>query len=191
MEDFLVGLVGEADVVEADVAADVGEGGLAGGFGVFLGLGEDLGGAVEAGEGFGELGADGDELSDGGDHEREEHHVGDVAAGGEGSGDDLAGSEPHDEGSDDAEDGGGGEGHHGLGGERRDDVLEEALGSGCEDVGLGVFGVVALHDADAAEGLGEAAGDLGVDLGALAEDGANGLEGALEDETEDDQDDEG
>ena len=55
----------------------------AGGFGVFFALVEDLGGAVEAGEGFGELGADGDELDDGGDHEGEEHDVGDVAAGGE------------------------------------------------------------------------------------------------------------
>ncbi len=53
------------------------------------------------------------------------------------------------------------------------------------------FGVVALDDADAAERLGEAAGDLGVDLGALAEDGSNGLEGLLQDEAEDDQDDEG
>ena len=42
-----------------------------------------------------------------------------------------------------------------------------------------VFGVVALDDADAAERFGEAAGDFGVDLGALAEDGADGLEGAL------------
>ena len=47
------------------------------------------------------------------------------------------------------------------------------------------FGVVALDDADAAEGFGEAAGDLGVDLGALAEDGADGLEGLLQDEAED------
>ncbi len=158
----------------------------AGGLGVLFVLGEDLGGAVEAGEGLGELGADGDELDDGGDHEGEEHDVGDVAAGGELAGDDLVGAEVHDERADDAEDGGGGERHEGLRGERGDDVLEEAVGAGGEDVGLALFGVIALDDADAAERFGEAAGDFGVDLGALAEDGADGLEGALQDEAEDD-----
>ena len=49
-----------------------------------------------------------------------------------------------------------------------------------------LFGVIALDDADAAERFGEAAGDFGVDLGALAEDGADGLEGRLQDEAEDD-----
>ncbi len=173
------------------MAVDGGEVVGASGLGVFLVLGEDLGGAVEAGDGLGELGADGDELDDGGDHEREEHDVGDIAAGGEAADYYLVGTEVHDEGSNDAEDGGRGERHEGLGGERGDDVLEEAVGAGGEDVGLALFGVVALDDADAAEGLGEAAGDLGVDLGALAEDGADGLEGALEDEAEDEQDDEG
>ncbi len=45
---------------------------------------------------------------------------------------------------------------------------------------LAGFGVIALDDADAAERFGETAGDFGVDLGALAEDGADGLEGALQ-----------
>ncbi len=65
------------------------------------------------------------------------------------------------------------------------------LTPGGEDVGLALFGVVALDDADAAERFGEAAGDLGVDLGALAEDGADGLEGALQNEAKGDEDDEG
>ncbi len=73
----------------------------------------------------------------------------------------------------------------------RDDVLEEAIDAGGEDVGFALLGVVALDDANSAEGFGEAAGDLGVDFGALAEDGADALEGALEDEAEDEQDDEG
>ena len=41
----------------------------------------NLAGAVEAGEGFGQLGADGDELHDGRGHEGEKHDVGEVAAG--------------------------------------------------------------------------------------------------------------
>ena len=191
MEDGLLGLIGEGDVLEGDVAADGRKVVGAAGLGVLFALGEYLGGAVEAGDGFGELGAYADKLDDGSDHEREKHDVGDVAAGGEASGDDLVGAEIHDEGTDDAEDGGGGQGHEGLGGEGRDDVLEEAVGAGGEDVGLALLGVVALDDADAAEGFGEAAGDLGVDLGALAEDGADGFEGALEDGSENEKDDEG
>ena len=97
------------------------------------------------------------------------------------------GAEVHDQRADDAEDHGGGERHERLRGERADDVLEQAVDAGGKDVGLALFGVIALDDADAAERFGEAAGDLGVDLGALAEDGANGLEGLLQDEAEDEQ----
>ena len=76
-----------------------------------------------------------------------------------------------------------------LRGEGADDVVEQALDAAGKDAGLALFGVVALDDAHAAERFGEAAGDFGVDLAALAEDGADGLEGLLQDEGEDDQDD--
>ncbi len=191
VKDGLAGVVGEGDVLEGDVAADGGEIVSSGWLGVFFLMGHDFHGAVESGDTFGELGADGDELNDGGDHKGEEHDVGDVTAGGEFACYDLVGAEVHDEGADYAEDGGGCQGHERLGGERRDDVLEEAVGAGGEDFGLAGLGVVALDDADAAKGFGEAAGDLGVDLGALAEDGADGLEGALEDEAKEEEDDEG
>ena len=62
------------------------------------------------------------------------------------------------------------------------------LHAGGEDAGLALLGVIALDDAHAAERLGEPAGDLGVDLGALAKDGADGLEGLLQDEDEDEDD---
>ncbi len=139
MEDGLVGLVGEGDVLEGYVAVDRAEDLGAGGLVVLGSLGEDLAGAVESGDGFGELGADGDQLRYRGDHEGQEHDVGDVAAGGEVSGDDLVRAEVHDECADDAEDCGGGERHQGLRGEGRDDVLEEAIGSGGEDVGLALL----------------------------------------------------
>ena len=100
-------------------------------------------------------------------------------------------SHVHDERADDAEDDGGGEGHKGLRGERVDDVLEKAIDAAGKDFGLAVFGVVALDDANAAERFGEAAGDFGVDLGALAEDGADDLEGALQNERKGGHDDEG
>jgi len=100
-------------------------------------------------------------------------------------------SHVHDDGADEAEDDGGGERHEGLRGEGADDVLEETVDAGGEDGRFAGFGVVALDDTDAAERFGEAAGDFGVDLGALAEDGADDLEGSLEDEGEGGHDDEG
>ena len=191
MEDGLAGVVGEGDVLEGNVAADGGEIVSSGWLGVFFLMGHDLHSAVEAGDTFGELSADGDQLNDGGDHKGEEHDVGDVATCGEASSDDLVGAEVHDEGADYAKDGGGCQRHERLGGERRDDVLKKSVGAGGEDFGLTGLGMVALDDADAAKGLGETAGDLGVDFGSFAEDGSDGLEGTLEDEAEDDQDDEG
>jgi len=97
----------------------------------------------------------------------------------------------HDDSSNDSEDDGGGERHEGLRSERADDVLEESVDTGGEDGGLALFGVVALNDSDAAERFGEAAGDFCVDLGSLAEDGADHLEGSLQDEGEGRHDDEG
>jgi hypothetical protein len=191
VQDGLAGFVGEDDVLEDYVALDGIDGVDAGGLAVLLGFGEDLGGAVEAGEGFGELGADADELGDGRDHEGEEHGELDVAAYVEAVRGDLLGAEVHDETADDAEDHGGGERHEGLRGDGADDVLEETIDAHGEDTGFALFGVIALDDADAAERFGKAAGNLGVDLGAFAEDGPYGLEGLLQDETEDDEDAEG
>ena len=53
-----------------------------------------------------------------------------------------------------------------------------------EDAGLALFGVIALDHAHAAQRLGQPAGNLGVDLAALAEDGANRLEAILQDKDE-------
>ncbi len=89
VEDGLAGLVGEGDVVEGDVAVDGGMMTVRVGSLSSSRFVENLGGAVEAGEGFGELGADGDELDDGGDHEGEQHGVLDVAADVEAVGGDL------------------------------------------------------------------------------------------------------
>jgi hypothetical protein len=191
VEDGLVFDIGEGDIDEADVTFERAKGDGAGGVGVFFALGEDFAGTIEAGHGFGELGANGDELHDGRDHEREEHDVADVAADGELAGVVLMAAEKHDQRADDTEHDGGGERHKRLRGERTDDVLQKALNAGGEDAGFAVLGVVALDDADAAEGFGKAAGDFGVDLGALAEDGADDLEGFLEKEGEEEQDDEG
>ena len=64
-------------------------------------------------------------------------------------------------------------------GERLHDVVQQAVHAAGKDAGLALFGVIALDDAHAAQRLGEAAGDLGVDLAALAEDGADDFEGRI------------
>ena len=54
-------------------------------------------------------------------------------------------------------------------GQRLRDVAEQAVRALREDQLLALLGRVRLDDADAAERFGEPAGDLGVDLAALAE----------------------
>ena len=64
------------------------------------------------------------------------------------------------------------------------DVVEQALHAAGENRRFALFGVIALDHAHAAERFGEPAGDLGVDLAALAEDRPNGLEGLVQSEAE-------
>ena len=80
---------------------------------IFFELGHDLVGAIQAGKGLSQLGADVDDLEDGRDHEGEKHVVAEVVADGPSVGEDAMAAEPHDDGGDQAEHGGGG------GGERR------------------------------------------------------------------------
>ena len=92
-------------------------------------------------------------------------------------GQDVVAAEPHHQHADHADD------HRAAGGGRRDaghrlgDVAEQPVGAVGEDDLLALLGGVALDDADAAERLGQPAGDLGVDLAALAEQRPQRLEG--------------
>ena len=56
-------------------------------------------------------------------------------------------------------------------------VVQQALHAAGEHASFPGFGMIALDHADAGEGFGETAGDIGVDLAALAEDGADAAEG--------------
>ena len=93
----------------------------------------------------------------------------------------------HDDRAHDPEEDRGGEAHDARRGQRLQDVVEEALHAGRERLLLALLGVVALHDADAAERLGEAARDLGVDLRALAEDRPDRPERLVQDDAEADE----
>ena len=77
-------------------------------------------------------------------------------------------------------------------GDRSGDVVEEPVDARREHRLLALLGDVGLHDADAAQRLGEAAGDLRLDLAALAEERPQLLEGdghaAAEDRQHDERD---
>lgn len=184
MKDGLGRVVGEADAIEEDGAANAVEReGAAGSFvlGLFV---EDFAGAFEAGESLGDERADAGDLHDGSDEHGEKGDVGEESAERHAAGENLASAEIHDGGGDDAHESGGSEAHERSGGESLENVVEEALDAGLKDFFLAFLGVIALDDANAGERFGEAAGNLGVDFGAGAVDGANGLEGATDGDAE-------
>ena len=76
-------------------------------------------------------------------------------------------------------------------GQRAEHVVEDAPDPALEDGRLALLGVVALHHPHAAERLRQAAGDLGVDLAALAEDRPQHAEAPEDDEAEDGERDQG
>ena len=187
-QDGAAGVVFEDDVVEAHVAADFGAGFALRVAGVFGGHAAQFADAVEAGEGFGDLRADrGDRDDRGGD----DGDIGEmvtkypvvmvwariarppttiinmpmaptmtvVMA--------MLAEMPV---------------------MVRATSRKKRSGARFEDALLALFGDVGLHVADAAERLGEAAGDFGVDFAALAEERAQVREGVGHAHAEDDED---
>ena len=168
-QDGLAGGVFEPDLLERHVAANAIEG-LPPGVLVRLGRHvEDLANAIESGERLGELRADRRDRDERRGHQADEEDVHDQVAQRHLAGDDRAPAEEDHQHADDADDdrAAGGGGRHA--GHRLRDVPEQAVRALGEDDLLALLGGVGLDDADAAERLGEAAGDFGVDLAAFAE----------------------
>src|ERR1017187_2459312 len=182
VQDGLAGVVLEGHVVEGDVALEGID--LADALGIFVlgALGEDFLGAIESGEGFCQLRADGNHLEHGGNQESEVQDEREQSADGERrrGGQNLAGADIHDGAADHSHHHGGREGHQRDGGEGAHDVVQQALHARCEHACFPGFGVIAFDDAHARQRLGQTAGDIGVDLAALAEDGADLAEGHAE-----------
>ena len=84
-------------------------------------------------------------------------------------GEDVAAAQPDHDDADDADDDGAAGGRRRHAGHRLGDVAEQPVGALREDDLFALLGGVALDDANAAERFGQPAGDLGVDLAALAE----------------------
>ena len=145
---------------------------------------ENLARPLETRESLRELGPDRDDLEDRSHEEAEEDRVREEAAQRERSREDLTRADEHDDGADDPEEDRRGEAHDARRGQRLEHVVEEALDAGRERLLLALLGVVALHDAHASERLGEAAGDLRVELRALAEDRPDRSERLVQDDAE-------
>src|SRR5579863_5206250 len=102
VQNFVFAVVTETDIVEFDGADDVLEFDGAMGILVFRPLVQDLVGALEASEGFGELGADGDDLHDGRNQEWKGQGKREELAGGKRAGQDETRAHIHGGGADDA-----------------------------------------------------------------------------------------
>ena len=128
------------------------------------------------------MGADGDHLQHGRNQKGEVQNEREQAADSERGlgGQNLAGADVHHGAADHAHHHGGREGHQRDGGEGAHDVVQQALHAGGEHAGFAGLGVITLHHAHAGERLGETAGDVGGNLTAFAEDGADLAEGHAE-----------
>src|SRR5450631_803451 len=184
MKDWLVGFIGEVHVFKFYIAVDGSQADDAIGFGILFSFRKNLAGAVKAGDGLRQLGADIHDLEDRSHHEGQKHGVGKVIAQGDLVGHLLTSAEPHDGSAHDTQDGGRGQRKQRGGGQRTDDVLEKPFYSGGKDPGFAIFRMIALDHTYAAEGFGEPAGDLGIDLSAFSEDWADDTECLTEDKNE-------
>jgi hypothetical protein len=107
------------------------------------------------------------------------------------AGEDLVGADPHDQGADETEEEDSGLGEEGDAGEGAEDVIEEAADAFGKDGLFAFFGVVALNDANAAEGFLEAAADFSLDLVALLKQRAHSVEAEEHGGGDGEDDDEG
>ena len=130
---------------------------------------ENLANAIESGERFGQLRADRRDRDERRRDQADEEDVHDQIAQRHVAGDDRAPAEEDHQHADDADDDGAARGGGRHAGHRLGDVAEQPVRALGEDDLLALLGGVGLDDPDAAERLGEAAGDFGVDLAALAE----------------------
>ena len=129
----------------------------------------DFADAVEAGERLGHLRADGRQLDHRHRDERDHRQIPDEVADRHRARADRRAADEHHRDADGADDEGRERADRRHAGQRLRDVAEQPVRALREDELLALFRRVRLDDADAAERFGEPAGDLGVDLAALAE----------------------
>ena len=173
MKNFLAGIVGKVHIFHDDSAVDAFHSDRAARIFVFFLFVQDFAGALEAGDGFGDLRADGDDLKHRSNQETEEKIERKPVAQGHAAAQNFVAAQLQHESADDSEKGRAGKAHQGGGRERFQNVVEQTLDACAENPLFAFLGVIALHDAHAAERFGEPAGHFGGDFGPRAEDGAN------------------
>ena len=181
----------ERHVVEGDLAADVRQRRARR---VLFVLGRhpaDLADAIEARERLAQLRPDGRELDHGHRHQRGEREIHHEIPDRHRSVPDRGAADQHHRDARGADDDRGKRRHGGHAGQRFGDVAEKPVRTFGEDQLFALLGGVRLDDADAAERFGEAAGDLGVDLPALAEQRPQPIEGRRHPAAEQAEDDDG
>jgi len=177
-------VVAEVDMIEFQFAENVLQRHCAVGvliFGAFL---QDLLGAFQPGQRFGELGSNGNNLHDRGDQKTQEEGVGEETADSDRARHDLMRAHIHDHSADDAHQKAGGKAHHRRGRERPHHILQQALHSTGEDGLLALLGVISLDHSHTAQRFGKAAGDLSVDFAALPENRPDGCERLIQSDRE-------
>ena len=102
VQHLLAGLVREMHIVEFHAAFDALEGHAAPRILIFLRFVQDFAGAFEAGDGFGDLRADGHDLENRGDQKDQKRRVGNQLASGHRARQDVARANVHDQRADQA-----------------------------------------------------------------------------------------
>ena len=148
---------------------------------VFGLLVKDFLGAVESGQGFGQLGADRHHLKHRRHQHGQEHGEGHQVAHGHAAGHDLARADVHHGAAHNPHQGVGRKTHQRHGGERTQHVVEQALDPAGKHARLLRLGVVPLHHAHAGQGFGKTPLHFGVDFSAFPKDRPDPFEGYLQD----------
>ena len=178
-------LVGEGHVFEDDMALHVVQGHGPARIVVFPGRRQDLLAPVEAGERLGHLAPDVAHLDDGRNEESQEEGEGDEVTHRHLTLQDHGAPQSHDPHAGQAQEQGRRAGDQAGGGEGLPDVVEDPRHPLFEDADLLPLGAEPLDHPDTPQRFGEPAGDVGVDLAPLAEDGADVAEGLQRDQSQD------
>src|SRR4051794_38990232 len=136
--------VGKAHVVEGDTSGDRLQRDHAAGIFIFLRLRQDLAGALEARECFGDLCTDGGDLEYGSDEESQECRVGKILSERHRAGEYLPRSEIHDDAADDPDQYAGRQSEYRRGGQSLEYVVEQPLHTRGEDGLFPALGVITL-----------------------------------------------
>ena len=188
MQNFLPRIVGKADVFHLYPPVHAIELHRPARLFIFQLLVQNFARALEAGNGLGDLRADGHDLKDGRNQQAQKNVERKKSPQRHRARKNLVRAELHDDCAYDAHQTRGGKTHQRSGRERLQNIVQQALHAAGEDPLLTLFGVVTLHHANAAERLGKASRDFRVNFRPCAENRPNRRKRFVDPVPEDQQD---